>query len=70
MTQPITASKYRKQHNEQVIGDNIKPIGILSKERDEEFNSSNHWEINVSQSVIDLELTAIVYNESLRKIQV
>ena len=70
VTQPITASEYRKQHDEQVIVEDIKPVGILPKERDEEFNSSDHWEINVSQSVIDLESTAIVYKESLRKVQV
>ena len=70
MTQPITASKYRKQHNEQVTVEKIKPIGILPKARDEEFSNSDHWEIDVSQSVIDLELIATVYKESVRKCQV
>ena len=70
MTQPITASKYRKQHNEQVTVEKIKPIGILPKVRDEEFSNSDHWEIDVSHSVIDLELISAVYKESLRKCQI
>ena len=65
-----TASKYQKQHNEQVTVEKIKPIGILPKARDEEFSNSDHQEIDESQSVIDLELIATVYKESLRKFQV
>ena len=48
----------------------IKSIGILPKARDEEFSNSDHQEIDVSQSVIDSELIATVYKESLRKFQV
>ncbi len=48
----------------------IRPVGILPKERHKELDNSNHWEIDVSQSVIDLELIAVVYKESLRKFQV
>ena len=67
MTQSITASKYRKQYNEQVTVEKIKPIGILPKARDEEFSNNHHQEIDESQRVIDLEL---VYKVSLRKCQV
>ena len=61
VTQPIIASKhYRREHNKQLATEKLKPVGILPKEREEQFENSDHWEIDVSDSVIDLELIVTV----------
>ena len=64
-TQPITASKFRRHH----VADNLLPVGIIPKVR-QSICSSDHFEIDVSDCVIDLEMVAMVYTESLKKLQV
>lgn len=67
VARPIEASSMKKSHS--VSG--IKPVGILPKVRaSQDPDSSNHWEIDVSDNVIDLHLVVQIYVYCLEKTQV
>ena len=48
----------------------LTPVGILHKGKQQKVDSSDNWEIDLSTSVIDLEMIVTIYTKkSLRKLQ-
>ena len=66
MTRPISASPFR--------GLPIcatKPIGIIPKVREEQnMVNSGHWEVDVSENLMDMQLIVKIYTISLQKYQI
>ena len=67
LVRPITASPLRGTHST-----NTKPIGIMPKERlrEQDLQTADHWEIDISDNTMDFGLILPIYLKSLQKLQI
>ena len=66
VTRPIAASPVRS-----VPTCSVKAIGIVPEVREEQSSlSSDHWEVDLSQNMMDMELISSIYWASLQKLTV
>ena len=66
MIEPISNSKIS---NGLLEVQELTPVGILPKDKQQKVDSSDNWEIDLSTSVIDLEMIVTIYKKSLTKLQ-
>ena len=45
----------------------IEPIGIMRKVREHDMRGSDHWEIDVSENILDMEIIVPLFMRSLNK---
>ena len=58
MIEPISNSKIS---NGLLEVQELTPVGILPKDKQQKVDSSDNWEIDLSTSVIDLEMIVTIY---------
>jgi len=63
VSRPITAGPLRK--TEHSVINNIHPVGVIPKKNTQNLD---HWEIDISESTLDLDLISLVLIQALKKL--
>jgi len=64
---PITASPFR--NSESMDFEGLDSMGIFPKNQDSELQNQHHWEIDISESSMDLDLIIPVYIQAIKKFE-